>query len=68
MLADTGLRSQLGPGAEPPVRNQARMRAGKNSPRDPMGGAVCWKKGIMKPVLDIIMQRHITFLLFSSNI
>lgn len=67
MVADTGLRSQLGPGAEPPVRNQAGMRAGKNSARDPMGGAVCWKKGIMKPVLDIIMQWHIA-LLFSSNI
>jgi len=30
MVADVGLRSQLGPGAEPPVRNQAGMRSGKN--------------------------------------
>lgn len=33
MVADAGLRSQLGPGAGLPVRQQAGMRSGKKQSR-----------------------------------
>lgn len=58
MVADAGLRSQLGPGADPPVRNQAGMRSGKNQSKRAHGRSQVLEKGNNETCLGhkIIMQ------------